>query len=661
MSVTLETIRKEIKAKLEVDENLRYVDVLADSLDDALSDAAVQLDCDVNKLEYEILERGSNGFVGMMKKNWKIRAYEISQIGKKTKKKVQTEETTETEVEVVEEILDKDGEYFVRKFESQIYLKVDLPIGEGKPVDFKEVYNSAKIPAFISVEENDIRKAVKDGTNGEYVMVGVYKHNAAEDAQLVVDLSNDDMHAYATVTEPSTFGSDVSVEQIKKALEVQGVCINYEDDKIKYFVDHPEYGIAYEVVTAPAPVDGKNAYMEYKFETDKSKRRGKETDSGQVDYKELNIIENVIEGQPLAVKIPPEKGKNGKTLKGVFMQAKDGKDINMPLGKNVYVDKDGVTICAQVNGQVLLIADKICVEPVHLVEGDVCNKTGNINFLGSVVVKGSVQDGYDITASGNIEIGGTVGKCHLKADGDIFISQGVVGGDVGEITAKGSVWARFIQNTKLDVGEFLLVTDGIVNSDVVCDKKILVTGTKKQTAIKGGHLFAKEAVYTKDIGSSGGGVNTIIEVGVDPKAKIRMVDLQQEQNGLLKKIDELELNIDSLENTKKVRKRLPPDKEAKLLEMQKERDELLNKQDEVTNELTQIQEHLRDLKSVGKVSASGMVYAGSVIYVRDVNDDVRNDIKGVTFYFEDSLVRRGKYEAPDEEDLKRVPNGYAAN
>ena len=149
MSVTLETIRKEIKAKLEVDENLRYVDVLADSLDDALSDAAVQLDCDVNKLEYEILERGSNGFVGMMKKNWKIRAYEISQIGKKTKKKVQTEETTEIEVEVVEEILDKDGEYFVRKFESQIYLKVDLPIGEGKPVDFKEVYNSAKIPAFI--------------------------------------------------------------------------------------------------------------------------------------------------------------------------------------------------------------------------------------------------------------------------------------------------------------------------------------------------------------------------------------------------------------------------------------------------------------------------------------------------------------------------------
>ena len=144
-----------------------------------------------------------------------------------------------------------------------------------------------------------------------------------------------------------------------------------------------------------------------------------------------------------------------------------------------------------------------------------------------------------------------------------YIIAGEASGDlhaanlIAEIKAKGSVWARFIQNTKLDVGEYLLVTDGIVNSDVVCDKKILVTGTKKQAAIKGGHLFAKEAVYTKDIGSSGGGVNTIIEVGVDPKAKLRMIELQQAQDKLLKQLDELELNIDSLENTKKVRKRLP--------------------------------------------------------------------------------------------------------
>lgn len=661
MSVTLDTIRAEIKEKLEQDENLHYVDVLADTLDEALADAAVQLETEVSKLEYEVLEKGSSGFVGLMKKNWKIRAYEIAQVGKKTKKKSQTDGEALEEIEVAEEILDKDGEFFVRKFESQIYLKVNLPIGEGKPVDFKDVYFNTKIPAFVSVEEADVRKAVKEGTHGEYVMVGVYKHNPAEDAQLVIDLSNDDMHAYATVTESSVYGADISLEQMKKALDTQGVCINYDDSKIRNFIDYPEYGIAYEVVTAPAPVDGRNAYIEYKFETDKTKRRAKESATGQVDYKELNTIENVIEGQPLAVKIPPEKGKNGKSLKGVFMPAKDGKDINLPLGKNVFVDTDGVTICAKVNGQALLIGDKICVEPVHLVEGDVCNKTGNINFLGSVVVKGSVQDGYDITASGNIEVSGTVGKCHLTADGQIFISQGIVGGDVAEIKAGGSVWARFIQNTKLDVGEYLMVTDGIVNSDVVCDKKILVTGTKKQAAIKGGHLFAKEAVYTKDIGSSGGGVNTIIEVGVDPKAKLRMVDLQQVQNTLLKQLDELELNIDGLENIKKVRKRLPPDKEAKLLEMQKQRDELLDEQEKNTEELTQIQEHLRDLKAVGKVSASGMVYAGSVIMVRDVKDDVRNDIKGVTFYFEDSLVRRGKYEPPDEEDLKRVPDGYSAN
>ena len=72
-------------------------------------------------------------------------------------------------------------------------------------------------------------------------------------------------------------------------------------------------------------------------------------------------------------------------------------------------------------------------------------------------------------------------------------------------------------------------------------------------------------------------------------------------------------------------------------------------------------EHLRNLKAVGKVSASGMVYSGTQIYVRDVRDEIRNDLKGVTFYLEGTIVQRGKYEPPDEEELKKVPNGYSSN
>ena len=666
MNITLDDIRKDLKVALENDQNLRYVDVLADTLDDALADAAVQLDTVVSALEYEILERGSNGFLGLLKKNWKIRAYEIAKAAKKVKKDEFEQMFSDDEVVETVEVIDKDGEFMVRKFNTvddgaRICLKVVLPVGNGDAVRFGEVLESVKMPSFLSVDEPAIKKAVESGTDGQYIPVGVFGHEPADDSVIVIDISSDDMHAMATVSKPGPAGADLDLSQIKRALETQGVCIPIPDEPIIEFIDHPKYGEPYEIATAPAPEDGNNAYIEYLFETDRSKLKLKESDKGQVDYKELNTIENVVEEQPLARKIPAGKGKNGKSLKGVFMPAKDGKDINLPLGKNVHVDTDGVTIVASCKGQALLVGDKVSVEPIHEIAGNVCAKTGNINFFGTVIVRGNVEDGYDIIASGNIEISGSVGKCNLKADGDIVINQGIMGGDQGSIIAGGSIWARFIQNTTVDVGEYLMVSDGIVNSEVTCNKKIIITGTKKQAAIKGGHLFAKEAVYTKDIGGSGGGAKTIIEVGVDPKAKIRMVELQQIQDKIQKEMDESELNIEQLENIKKVRKRLPQDKELRLNEEKQKFEGLCAEYETNSKELSDVLEHLRNLKAVGKVSASGMVYSGTQIYVRDVRDEIRNDLKGVTFYLEGTIVQRGKYEPPDEEELKKVPNGYSSN
>ena len=96
------------------------------------------------------------------------------------------------------------------------------------------------------------------------------------------------------------------------------------------------------------------------------------------------------------------------------MEAKNGKDIAIPLGKNVKLDSDGLTVLAAVNGQVLLVNDKITVEP--LMELDSVNiKTGNITFLGTVIVKGNVEDGFDVHASGNIEVHGSVGSSKLES------------------------------------------------------------------------------------------------------------------------------------------------------------------------------------------------------------------------------------------------------
>ena len=91
MMVTLDTIRYEMEKKLQNDKDLQCVEVSADSLDAALADAAIQLDSRVANLEYEVLEKGSNGFLGLMKKHWTIRVYENEEIQHQKKQKKQEE------------------------------------------------------------------------------------------------------------------------------------------------------------------------------------------------------------------------------------------------------------------------------------------------------------------------------------------------------------------------------------------------------------------------------------------------------------------------------------------------------------------------------------------------------------------------------------------
>ena len=464
------------------------------------------------------------------------------------------------------------------------------------------------------------------------------------------------MLATVTVTPPSLSGSEISAAQIIRQLETQGVVAGIEQDKIDEFVDNPVYNSPCEVAAAIKPQDGRDAYIVFNFETDQTKLRLRETKDGQVNFKELNQIHNVIKGEPLAQKMPPERGKAGKTLFGRYLEAKNGKDIRLPLGKNVELDKDGVTIIASINGRVIYEAERISVEPV--LELDAVNiKTGNIDFLGTVVVKGNVEDGYDVKAAGNIEVNGTVGQSHLKSEyGDIIVSQGIFGHDVGVIQAGKSLWAKFIQSAKVEVEEFCIVSDSIMNSEVTAMKRIILNGKKAQ--ITGGHLFATEEICAKNIGSPGGGTETILEVGFDPRLKQRLAEIQDEQNQLMRELEETDNNIVTLENFKKQRRTLVKEKQEQLDNLKKRKEEITSKSEEYSTEVEQILQRMHELKVFGKVKASGTVYSGVKIYVRDVVDEVRQDAKNVTFYFENGFVRRGKYEEPDMTDIK-APEGYS--
>ena len=70
-------------------------------------------------------------------------------------------------------------------------------------------------------------------------------------------------------------------------------------------------------------------------------------------------------------------------------------------------------------------------------------------------------------------------------------------------------------------------------------------------------------------------------------------------------------------------KKLPQEKEEKLKTLKERCDQISEELEKMTDEINKIQEHLRDLKAIGKVKVEGDVYAGVKIYIRDVLDEVK--------------------------------------
>ena len=654
--VTLEKIRREMEKLYEDDKARVFVEVSADTLDEAIANAAVELDVSVRNIDYEVIQRGVNGFFALTKKPWIIRAYQsVKKLSPEEQAAVEKEDAGEQEVEDV--IPDRDGAAFVFFGTDGVYLKVVPPSGNGSPVTLKEVKSRLRDRNVHDADDDTVKTAVEK-QSGNYIRVAHYDYNPANNPVMSVDITDQEMKAWLYVTPPGPGGADLSAAMIIAFLQNNRVTEGVDEERINAFVDSPVYKQQYLVAEGVKPKDGDNAYIEYNFEVDRTKVKLKETEGGKVDFKELNIIQNVVAGQVLAKKIPAKRGQGGKTVTGKYLEAKNGKDIPLPLGKYTRLAEDGVTILASLNGQVLVLNNKINVEPILNIEGDVSLKTGNIMFLGTVYINGSVEDGFTVKATGNIEVRGSVGKSNLDAEGDIVVGQGIVGKGEGIVHAGKSIWARFIENTKIEAGEFVIVSDGIINSQVSANKKILCNG--KRAAIIGGTLTASEEIHAKTLGSLGGGSETVFSVGFDPHSKERLDELMLEKQKAEKELGEVQLNYTTLVNQKKQKAEFSEEKEESLKKLGERKYTLQDEIEEFSCEIDKIQDYLSNLKMRGKVSASAKVYAGVKIIIRDVVEEVRSDCKATTFYLENGLIRYGKYQGPDE-DMKRVPNGYASN
>jgi uncharacterized protein len=630
------------------DRQRQSVQVSAASIEDALHEASVELELPIKRLAYEVLEKGSRGLAGIRRKNYILIVYEADQ-------EEDEEETTDLDIDFEaigtkdDASLNNNGEAIVRLSGDGVLLKITQPTGNGKRASDRTAIEALKSRGITEIDKNMVSNVVREA-DGEFIKIGDFSYNPANDSVMSVNVTDHEMRATMLVQPPGPGGIDQTFETMLGFLKNNNVIHGIDEDALRDFEDHPRYGQDVVVASGEASRDGNDAKVVYTFDTDRSQINLKETD-GRVDFREMNLVQNVVEGQILAKKILAEPGSAGRTVTGKLLPAKAGKDTEISVGKNVTVAEDGSAAKATINGQVIIASEKINVEPIYVVQGNVNLKTGgNVIFLGTVLVKGNVDDGFKVKASGNVEVFGNVGKCIIDAEGDIIVHQGITAKSGGLIRSGRSVWSKFIENAKVDAGEHVVASEGIINSVVTANKKIVCQG--KRATIVGGSSRASEEIHAKTLGSVAGS-ETILEVGYDPKSKEKLAQIEDLISKISATLEEISLNVNTLENLKKIKKELPEEKEAYYVELTGKRDELVVERQAHLEDAAQIREHLSALKIRGRISSSARVYPGVRIHVKEAALDVRNEFRAVTFINEGNLVKVTKYEELEEEIVRR--------
>jgi uncharacterized protein (DUF342 family) len=649
--ISVGELRQYMAEKLEEDRRQKSVRARGRSVEEALRQASLELGLPVGRLEYEVVQRGSKGALGLGRQEWIILAYQAT-LAERAAGAGEAGPGVRGAGEP--EAVDRNGEVFVHLSTDGVLLKVTKPTGRGERASERMALDKLAARGVRDFDAGLVAPVVKHA-DGEFIKVADFPYNPASQASLSVSIADQEMKAYITASPPGRGGADLEAEEIVSILRSYGVVHGIKEDVIRRFVDSPQYSEKILMAEGEKPENGQDAQIVYNFQVRRDVQL-KEKD-GRVDFKELNLVQNVESGQVVARKEPLGEGRAGRTVTGRILPAKAGKDVPIEAGKNVKLSEDGLSALATINGQVLLVGGKINIEPIFTVEGDVNLKTGNILFLGTVFVKGNVEDGFTVKAAGNIEIMGSVGNSVLDAEGDIIVHQGILGKTQGRVHAGGNLVSKFIEHARVEAEANVVVSDGIIHSFVDANRRIICQG--RRAAIVGGRLRATEEIHAKILGSVAG-TETILEVGLDPVRKEQLSVALSRKASMERQLEELELNLRTLENLKKVLHKLPEDKAKDLEELAAARSKTLGELESVNQVITTINAHLAQLKVAGRVSASDRVFPGVKIFIRNESLPVRNEFRKVTFSLEDKEVRVTRYEPLDQDYTRKLEPQHAA-
>ncbi len=448
------------------------------------------------------------------------------------------------------------NQYFQLEFrDTNACLHIYPPVDGGQMLSISEVTEYLAAKKLDKYDLKELNAAVVNKSEESVVFVGDWDGIPVREA-MNIKVSLDKMKVTCRFYAPSMGGGkELTAEDIISDLAFHKVKFGVDENVIKEFLENRQYCADYIIAVGTQPVHGRDAKIEYFFNTNKN-LQPKRNEDGSVDYKELNTISHIEKGQLLARLHKEDPGQSGKNVFGEEIKPRTVRTERLEFGNKISINEDRTEIYSDVTGHANCVNGKVFVSDVFQVPADVDNSVGNIEYDGSVEIVGNVKTGFSVRATGDIIIGGVVENAYVESGGQIVVKQGIHGMHKGVLKATTNVMAKYIENAKVIAGGFV-EAEAILNSDVSATGEVRVHG--KKGLINGGTVRAGRSIEVEYAGTDMGTFTTL-EVGIDPGKKERYIELNKEVVKRGKELEDMKTIIDNYAGMLKRGEVLPKDK-----------------------------------------------------------------------------------------------------
>lgn len=232
----------------------------------------------------------------------------------------------------------------------------------------------------------------------------------------------------------------------------------------------------------------------------------KEREDGSVDHLDLGYVQNAVHEQVLAEWVEVGEGEAAGLSRKYL--ANEPRDV---AGHNCVMNPENpLQVISRANGYVLYVDGRITVKTLLNVRRDVDYHTGNIVFVGDMVVHGSVRTGFSLQA-GSLRAREVVEGAQISSMNSIVCEGGIKGAGRALLESGRTIKAAFCENATLTARENVLVEGACMHSHIYAGRKFASRGR-----LTGGAVYCHEYAFIGGQLGGGIGASTQVMAGYDP-------------------------------------------------------------------------------------------------------------------------------------------------